>query len=312
MAAGSTLNTLLDEWQWRRDRLARGPWCDSQFAAEQVRVLDFLIRRYSNTLEGQRPALSPRGAAVQINDRAIVVLHHVGKNKVVGIKSAQEAESRAARILKRMASAVSADVEGEAAVGEITHDDSESEIALDPLVWSSARSWVLADFPISDSAIAAGLAVNPFLTKKIAEHLYRRIVTPDSEDTRAAELLVQGQNRTALRFALYAWRELTASHRRDAVWSVLDRFLSRPDSPPAIIEGMRMFLSDASAQVRLAASEILGTIGELEDVGLLSDLLALPVAADEAPDERASRREKGTFYFFARPIDRRLAQSPRC
>ncbi len=187
MAAGLTLNTLLDEWQWRRERIARGPWLGSQFAAEQVRVLDYLIHRYSNSVEGQRPALSPRAPAVQINDRAIVVLHHVGKNKVVGIKSAQEAESRAARILKRMASATSADPADESAVGRFAHDDAE------------------------------------------------------------------------------------------------------PDSQMIVIERIRLRLSDASAQARLAAVEILGSIGDLEDIGLLSDLLALPPAADEAPEERAAQ-----------------------
>ena len=51
---------------------------------------------------------------------------------------------------------------------------------------------------------------------------------------------------------------------------------------------MRESLADGNAQVRLAALDILTRNGVLEDIGLLSDLLALPLAKDEHPKERAA------------------------
>src|SRR5436305_2974669 len=101
-------------------------------------------------------------------------------------------QSRAARILGRMAFVASADVADDDVVVDVTSDDAEWEIAFSPRVWSSFRTSVLADVPAWDSGIAAALAVNPFLTKKIAEHLYRRIVKTDSDNALAAELIEFG------------------------------------------------------------------------------------------------------------------------
>jgi hypothetical protein len=55
-----------------------------------------------------------------------------------------------------------------------------------------------------------------------------------------------------------------------------------------LAEGVRESLADSNAQVRLGALDILARVGALEDIGLLSDLLALPLAADEHPAERAA------------------------
>jgi hypothetical protein len=50
----------------------------------------------------------------------------------------------------------------------------------------------------------------------------------------------------------------------------------------------RLALADADARFRIVAIDVLGRLGTLEDVGLLSDLPALPPQADEHPDERAA------------------------
>ena len=47
-------------------------------------------------------------------------------------------------------------------------------------------------------------------------------------------------------------------------------------------------MANSDAAVRLEAIDILGRIGTLDDIGLLSDLLSLPPLKDEHPDERAA------------------------
>ncbi len=96
------------------------------------------------------------------------------------------------------------------------------------------------------------------------------------------------QNRSAVRYAMFAWRELLGSGRENEAWKVLDRSLAEMKPAAAVAQGLRDFLADSDAQVRLAALDILPRIGTLEDIGLLSDLLALPPAADEHPVERAA------------------------
>ena len=143
-------------------------------------------------------------------------------------------------------------------------------------------------FPLGDAIIAAVLAKNPFLPHSVALYLYKRIVKPGAEDVRAAKLLVRGRNRTALNYAVYAWRELVASGRANDVREVLNRFLARPGPAAVVLEGVRESLAHGNPQVRLAALDILKHIGTLEDIGLLNDLLALPLAVDEYPAERAA------------------------
>ena len=52
------------------------------------------------------------------------------------------------------------------------------------------------------------------------------------------------------------------------------------------VDRIRERLADVSALVRLQAARLLGEIGTLDDVALVSDLLSLPPAADENPQER--------------------------
>jgi hypothetical protein len=162
--------------------------------------------------------------------------------------------------------------------------DADSDAAIVPYVWRR----IAGRFPPGDAEIAATLAKNPLLPHSVAEYLYNRIVTSKKGDVRAAKLLVQGQSRTAINYAFLAWRELAGSGQMRAVRKVLTRFLARPEPSAAVAEGVRESLADGNAQVRLAALDILARIGALEDIGLLSDLLALPLASDEHPAERAA------------------------
>jgi hypothetical protein len=160
--------------------------------------------------------------------------------------------------------------------------DADSDTAIVPYVWRR----IAGRFPPGDAEIAATLATNPFLPHSVAKYLYERIVTSKKGDVRAAKLLVQGRSRTAINYAFLAWRELVGSGRARAVRKVLTRFLAKPEPSVAVAESVRESLANGNAQVRLAALDILARIGALEDIGLLSDLLALPLAKDEHPAER--------------------------
>jgi HEAT repeat protein len=49
---------------------------------------------------------------------------------------------------------------------------------------------------------------------------------------------------------------------------------------------IRCLLGDEVSQVRTQAARLLAEIGDLRDIGLLDDLLALAPSADETADER--------------------------
>jgi hypothetical protein len=282
------LGTLLEDWQRRRDLLGRSPGSDMQYARQWLRILDYLIHRYADSPEAQRPAPAPPRVDLQVYHRAIVLLHHLWKGKVGGVKTSQEAVARVSAILERMSSHAVGGESETAAANVPAPANRDDDAAVDEFVWSHVFGWTLHGFTYVDAKIEAALAVNPALPYKVAIYLYGRVVNPGTEDLRAAKLLIQGRNRIALDCILDAWRELTESSRITKVWKVLNRFLARPEPPPLVIERIRGFLAYNNALVRLAASLILGRIGTMEDVGLLNDLLALPAAEDEHPEERAA------------------------
>jgi hypothetical protein len=281
----STLPTLLSEWQWRREQLNRSLDDASLFAGEQIRVLDFLIRRYGDSPQALRPAPVRPIVDLRINHRAIVVLHHVWEGRIGGIKTAREAKARMSAVLDRMiahASSVESDADDE---GALFPDTQEADADINELVWSRITAKGLRRTG-GDEPIAAALAENPFLPHWVARYLYQRIITPEKDDAPAAELLIQGQNRTAHHYAVCAWRELVGAGRMNEAWVALDQFLTRPEPSAEVAQGVRESLGHDNACVRLAALKILGRIGGLEDIGLLSDLLALPPASGEYAEER--------------------------
>ncbi len=254
--------TLLDEWQWRRDALNLGLDSATPFARERARVLDFLIHRYQNSPEAQRPAPAKPKADFQVNQRAIVVLHHIWQGRVGGIKSPQEAQARVSAILKRISLPPSTE-EAEATEADVLTPDGGS-----------------------GKAVAASPPKGPTLPTWMALQLYQRIVSAGADDVQAVESLACGRNRSALLYAVYAWRELVGSGRTTQACNMLHRFLATAEPSGVVIEGVRESLAHGNVRVRFAALDILGRIGTLGDIGLLDDLMALPLAADEHPAER--------------------------
>jgi hypothetical protein len=288
MEAVPTIDTLLDEWRWRRDRLNRNAGGAAWFGAEQIMVLDYLIGRYLDSPEAQRPVRVMPIMEFHVDQRAIVVHHHLWEGKVAGIKTPQEAESRVSAIVSRMASHALLDGPETGAARAFAPSEQDAGTAFNPRVGRKIYRWIHRGGPPGVAAIAASLVSNPFLVQRLPPHLYERIIKSGEEALRAAELLVRIQNRTALNYAVHAWRELAELGPENEVWQILNRSLAEMEPAAAVAEAIRASLTDSNAQVRLAALAILARIGSLEDIGLLSDLLALPLAADEHPEERAA------------------------
>ena len=64
---------------------------------------------------------------------------------------------------------------------------------------------------------------------------------------------------------------------------VTDWAVPQPADP---VEAVRTNLCDSDPLVRMQAAGILGEIGNLDDIGILADLLSLPTCPDEHPRER--------------------------
>jgi hypothetical protein len=190
--------TLRDDWQERRAFLAHADRAN-EFVDVQLRVLEFLLKRYGDSPEAAQPAQFPLPSAVYINQRAVLVHHHLGKHLASGVKSPEEAQQRMASILHRMA------------------EPEADQAAFDDVTGNMAA-------PHADTDIEA-------------------------EASRAAP------------FAGVS-REIREARQ------------------------LRFLLADPSHAVRMRTIFELGETGNLDDVGLLMDLLALPESPDEGRGER--------------------------
>jgi len=188
MIAPDSAPTLRDDWQQRRAFWAKADR-SSEFVDVQIRVLDFLLKQYGDSPEARRPAQYPLPQALYINQRAVLVHHHLGKHVASGVKTPEEAQERMSEILHRM-----------------------------------AEPWPRSRRPKESAAEQAEGGVSaPF----------------------AGEL-------------------------------------------PDVVEArrLRFLLADPNPSVRMEVIWQIGETGDLDDVGLLMDLLALPKSTDEGRDER--------------------------
>ncbi len=207
--------TLRDDWQERRAFLARADR-DSEWVDTQLRVLDFLLKRYGDSPEAGRPAQFPRPSAIYINQRAVLVHHHLGKHLASGVKSPREAQERMATILERMA----------------------QPPPKRPLPW------------LDDE-------------------------TPDEEQVSAEQAGVHRAD---------APQADAQQPEAEIETSVVAPYVGEPREVRDA-RRLRFLLADPSPEVRMRAIFELGETGDLDDVGLLMDLLALD-EADEGPGER--------------------------
>ncbi len=302
MHATAQERTLLEDWQARRKRLADGSLPAEQFAEAQLRVLDFLIGHYADSPEATKPAHGIPASEMYVNNRAIVVFHHVCEKQVAGVKTTKEAQSRMASVLQRMASYD----QGEEDPSSTPPSDSRSETpswkpVVDPMLSPKARPvdrklWSrvlkrIAAGKDADRLIVAALLEDPNAPHEVAEHLYERLSDPDLAYPRVAAMLVVCTCFSANCCVFRAWQESVDEQYQDRITEILEEFCTSAGVRQRTVRQCRAALADDDAETRMLAIDVLGRIGTLEDIGLLSDLLALPPTGDEHPDERAALAE---------------------
>jgi hypothetical protein len=288
MSPSAATGTLYADWLARRERLREYHGQREPFVATQLRVLDYLIERYHDDAEALRPAPPPLDA-LYVNQRAIVVNHHRSFGLVAGVKTKNEAASRVSAIVARMYDPARANAAG------INLD--RAAVADDPWFgWDepddrSVREYwqnVCLSLPRlllrNPQRIKDDMDVMPFLPRAFVDQLANRAAGPEAEGETAAELLSGCRNRLAVGSIAHAWRMRVAAQDYGAVTCKLRDALVNWGRHAA--DSIRSLLSDECGEVRVAAAELLAEIGELRDIGMFADLLAMPTLPDEAPEER--------------------------
>jgi hypothetical protein len=137
---------------------------------------------------------------------------------------------------------------------------------------------------LNEWRLAARMTGMPFLPRVIIERIYECIATAAEGDSWAAEAMRLCRNRSIVGYTARAWRERIVSQRDDCVVQTLRDALVNWDRRAS--DTLRCLLADEVGDVRMAAAELLAEIGELRDIGIFSDLLAMAELPDELPEER--------------------------
>lgn len=286
MLATAHERTLVEDWRVRRLRLEKlaEPLGESpQHRQLQIKLLDYLIHRYGDTPQANGTARFPAATGVEWNDWAIVVHHHLHQATASGVKNQAQANQRVGEILEHLRTVEEAGADAVPPRGDFAEwvETIHEEASISATMLARIRRALRYKTGIR-RAIRAALAESPHLPNAALAYLCRELSNPRRADAEAALLLIQCQDLAARKYALRAWRERVAAGLDDAITSTLRHYI---EADPAALDGVRQRLADANWDVRLAAIEILGESGTLDDIALLADLWSLPLAADE--DHRA-------------------------
>jgi hypothetical protein len=123
--------------------------------------------------------------------------------------------------------------------------------------------------------------------RSVAASVYRRIVR--QREALAVRELAECHARSAADYALRVWH-IYVTQPPGPVLHELEYLLRDPALRGRVLDPLRLHLADPNPVVRLAVLRLIADIGELDDIGLLMDLLTLPASSDEAPDEREAIR----------------------
>jgi hypothetical protein len=95
-------HTLYDDWRARREKLSCAPGEPTEYRAIEIRLLDYLLRRYKDSPEAAQPALFPLPKSAFINHRAIIVHHHLGRGSIPTISNRHEAYVHVRSMIEHM------------------------------------------------------------------------------------------------------------------------------------------------------------------------------------------------------------------
>lgn len=283
MLALADERTLIEDWLARRQRVAASVTMPEQHRQMQLQLLDYLIGRYGDSPEADRPARFASPFEFYSNDRTIVVHHHLGRGKIAGVRNQAEAKRRVGDILSHLRSVHELGAEVVPA-----HNDFACWVdELDERPEVPGRAWreilrAVHRGRSAHQAIAAALEQSPYLPRAALAYLCRCLSEPVC-DMATADLLLQCRSVRVPVYAVCALRERVNKGCFDEVTSKLRAHLA---SEPSALDAIRARLADANGEVRVWATELLRQGGTLDDVALLSDLVSLQPLDDEDPRER--------------------------
>jgi hypothetical protein len=294
MGSSTGAPTLYQDWQARRDRLASSER-KSEADRLQIQLLDYLLERYEGALEAQRPAAPEVAMAAEVNERAVVVHHHL-QHLGGGPRSPVQAKDRVSSVLQRLAAHQAGKESDDAA--EEPHAAAAHRVS--GKLWGKILRrlrWGLK----ADRLMKRALAQSPYLPASALQHLAQRAARQDREDLEAVHLLVRCENRGVYDLAARIWRERILAGCRDAIWQRLEQFFDDPAHREAKLLRLRLELADERVAVRCEALQLLSRIGSLEDINLLADLLAI------VPPEKVTAEEHSAILAAMQGLSARGA-----
>ncbi len=300
MVITSEQRSLYEDWQLRRERLLHAEHADDQYRQMQIQLLDYLLRRYRDAPDAQAPARFPLPMEVTFNGRAVLVHHHLWPGRVSSTKSIFDVKQRVATIVNRMYGPMPL-VDEELSSEPI--DDSRGAHENESLQAELSRSFrsKLSKF-VGRMRRIPDIVMEPMMVavdrlfqgrrsrvrnKKLRQQ-FKRLTDPKTTDHFLVGKALASGHPNLNRYAMRAWIERVKAGACDLV---ADRLFSVFNTARDInLDPIRTMLADANPAARIKAMEAIGELGTLDDVSLLSDLMALPDQGDEVAGERATLR----------------------
>ncbi len=276
--------SVYEDWRQRRKQLnpeaAAGP---------PGKLLDFLLSRYADEPKVREPAQFALIHDFDVNNIAMVVNHHLAKRGRLGTtRNAAEAESRIAQVVRRMTTTPENLV------------DIPDPLELDgPKISVRTLKRMQAAWKWLNDRASQGLPLGPEPQSAAELKMPGRFGshTPWS----AVVTLCRVDHPRAVSYSLLAWRRLLSTYGRCWVTNELEFRFSDLNYRAMAVERIRSALGDSSFDVRCRAMQLLSNgFGDLQDLGLLLDLYALP---NDIVDEI----ERGELLLATNKLSGRIA-----
>jgi len=315
------VRTLLDDWRLRLERLTSQSvptW--QEYRDVQVRVLNYLIKRYANAPEGAQAARYPLSSEMVMDRRAILVHEHFAVGRVSAIKCEAEARERASGFLRRVkaidpqASIDVAKVQDPVFRG-MFHDIDREKLGTGVWWWAIIVTIITIVTFAGTAGILrldrAGVPLEILLnlcwafilgpgTVLRKRTLMKEFGLPYVDWRRDVAALI-----ATLFLSIFTQVMLLKIGAHElalgipvCVMAGLMRIFAQMDAHLRIlaalkrqkletVDDLRLDLAHSDSFRRVRAARLLAERGSLDDISLLSDLLTLPPQEDESPAERA-------------------------
>ncbi|HLX62055.1 MAG TPA: hypothetical protein VKX17_12305 [Planctomycetota bacterium] len=265
------MRTLYEDWKLRRERLAQP--ASPPHVAEQARVFEFLMQRFEGNALALAPVRFELSLDALVKTRTVLLHHHMALGEMANARNVQQAQSRARSILERIAKVdpqASASAPGTRIFVEAHAPRVAPELDAIKSALESGRHQAV------DSACRRALAHGHTLPDDAVEFLFKTAQDRDTfywrtySNNLLSTLEICGNN-SVLRVYAEAW---LANERSTSFIKRMEEFLIKNKTRSAIFARSR--LGDANRELRTRAGLLVSKLGDLHDIALFQDLLALP------------------------------------